>query len=194
MIAFLTGRVSGKTAGAALLDVGGVGFRLLMSTRSLTALPAVGDSVTVHAYLNVREDELTLYGFESEDERSLFETLIGVTGVGPKVALAVLSALSPDALRAAVAVDDIAMLSSVPGVGKKLAQRLALELKDKLDLPDMAALGRAGQPAATAEARDALLSMGFTVAEATAALRGAPDGASAEDLLKAALKSLGGRA
>jgi Holliday junction DNA helicase RuvA len=194
VIAFLTGRVAGKAAGAALLDVGGVGFRLLMSTRSLTALPAVGDSVTVHTYLNVREDELTLFGFESEDERSLFETLIGVTGVGPKVALAVLSALSPDALRAAVASDDIAMLSSVPGVGKKLAQRLALELTDKLDLPDAAGFGSAGPPAAAAEARDALLSMGFTAAEATAALRDAPDGAGAEQLLKAALKSLGGRA
>jgi len=194
VIAFLTGRVAGKTAGSALLDVGGVGFRMLMSTRSLSALPATGDSVTVHTYLNVREDELTLFGFESEDERSLFETLIGVTGVGPKVALAVLSALSPDALRSAVASDDIAVLSSVPGVGKKLAQRLALELKDKLDLPDLAGMGRAGQPAAAAEARDALLSMGFTAVEAAAALRGAPDGASAEQLLKAALKSLGGRA
>lgn len=193
MIAFLTGRVAGKTAGFALLDVGGVGYRLLMSTRSLSTLPAVGDTVTVHTYLHVREDELTLFGFESEDERGLFETLIGVSGVGPKVALAVLSGLSPDALRAAVASDDVAVLSSVPGVGKKLAQRLALELKDRLDLPDLGGFQRSGQPAAAAEARDALLSMGFTAVEAAAALRGAPDGASAEQLLKIALKSLGGR-
>jgi Holliday junction DNA helicase RuvA len=193
VIAFLTGRVAGKAAGSALLDVGGVGYRLLMSTRSLSSLPAVGDTVTVHTYLHVREDELTLFGFESEDERGLFETLIGISGVGPKVALAVLSGLSPDALRSAVAADDVAVLSSVPGVGKKLAQRLALELKDKLDLPDLGGFARSGRPAAAAEARDALLSMGFTAVEAAAALRGAPDGASAEQLLKSALKTLGGR-
>ena len=194
MIAFLTGRVAGKSAGSALLDVGGVGYRLLMPTNSVSALPAVGDDVTVHTYLHVREEELTLYGFESEDERALFETLIGVSGVGPKVALAVLSALRPDALRAAVAQDDVAVLSSVPGVGKKTAQRLALELKDKLGLPDLADTGRGPRPAAAAEARDALLSMGFTAVEAAAALRGAEAGATAEQLLKSALKALGGRA
>jgi Holliday junction DNA helicase RuvA len=193
VIAFLTGRVAGKAAGFALLEVGGVGYRLLMSTRSLASLPAEGDSVTVHTYLHVREEELTLYGFENDDERSLFETLIGVSGVGPKVALAVLSALRPDALRAAVAADDVAVLSSVPGVGKKTAQRLALELKDKLDLPDIATSGRGPHPVAAAEARDALLAMGFTAAEAAAALRGADAGSTAEQMLKSALKSLGGR-
>jgi Holliday junction DNA helicase RuvA len=173
VIAFLTGRVAAKTAGSALLDVGGVGYRLLMSTRTVASLPAEGDTVTIHTYLHVREDELTLYGFESDDERSLFETLIGVSGVGPKVALAV--------------------LSSVPGIGKKTAQRLALELKDKLDLPDIGFAGRGAHPVATAEARDALLAMGFTAAEAIAALRGAEEGSTAEQLLKSALKSLGGR-
>jgi len=112
--------------------------------------------------------------------------------VGPKVALAVLSALQPDALRNAVARDDVALLSSVPGIGKKTAQRLILELKDKLDLPDLGAVsGGAGQLAAS-EARDALLAMGFSPAEAATALRDAAPGASAETLLKAALKSLGG--
>ena len=193
MIAFLTGRVAAKTAGSALLDVGGVGYRLLMSTRTVASLPAEGDTATIHTYLHVREDELTLYGFESDDERSLFETLIGVSGVGPKVALAVLSALRPDALRAAVAADDVAVLSSVPGIGKKTAQRLALELKDKLDLPDVGLAGRGAHPVAAAEARDALLAMGFTAAEAAAALRGAEESSSAEQLLKSALKSLGGR-
>jgi Holliday junction DNA helicase RuvA len=193
VIAFLTGRVAGKGAGFALLEVSGVGYRLLMSTRSLAALPGEGDTVTVQTHLYVREDELTMYGFENEDERGLFETLIGVTGIGPKVALAVLSALRPDTLRAAVAADDLAMLSSVPGVGKKTAQRLVLELKDKLDLPDLAAGGTGPHPVAASEARDALLAMGFTVAEAAAALRGSDDSASAEDLLKSALKTLGGR-
>jgi Holliday junction DNA helicase RuvA len=193
VIAFLTGRVAGRSASSALIDVGGVGYRLLMSTRSLSALPPEGDSVTVHTYLHVREDELTLYGFESDDERVLFETLIAVSGVGPKVALSVLSALRPDALRAAVAADDVAVLSSVPGVGKKTAQRLALELKDKLDLPDLSDGGRGPRQAAMAEARDALLSMGFTASEAAMALRGTDGDATAEQLLKTALKSLGGR-
>jgi Holliday junction DNA helicase RuvA len=193
VIAFLTGRLAGKTAGSALLDVGGVGYRLLMPTSSLAALPALGDSVTIHTYLHVREDELTLYGFESEDERVLFETLIGVSGVGPKVALSVLSALRPDALRAAVAHDDIAVLSGIPGIGKKTAQRLALELKDKLDLPDLSDSASGPRAAAAVEARDALLSMGFSAAEAAAALRGAEEGASAEQMLKSALKALGGR-
>lgn len=191
MIAFLSGTVVRKAAGFALLEVGGVGYRLLMSTTSLSALPADGDEVVVHTHLHVREDELTLYGFVSEEERELFERLIAISGVGPKVALAVLSSLRPDALRGAVAHDDVALLSSVPGVGKKTAQRLILELKDKLELPDLDATG-GGAGTAGAEARDALLAMGFTPAEAAAALRDAPAGASAEQLLKGALKALGG--
>jgi holliday junction DNA helicase RuvA len=192
VIAFLTGRVAGKAPTYALLDVGGVGYRLLMSTRSLAALPAEGDTVTVHTYLHVREDELTLYGFESEEERSLFERLISISGVGPKVALGVLSSLQPDALRSAIAHEDVALLSSVPGVGKKTAQRLILELKDKLDLPDLGAGAGRGEQLAASEARDALLSMGFSPAEAAAALRDAQPGATAEQLLRAALKALGG--
>lgn len=191
MIAFLTGRVVGKTSAYALLDVAGVGYRLLMSTRSLAALPAAGDDVTVHTYLHVREDELTLYGFESEDERALFEKLIGVSGVGPKVALSVLSAIAPDALRSAVAREDVALLSSVPGVGKKTAQRLILELKDKLDLPDLSGGADSRSTMAAAEARDALLSMGFSPAEAAVVLRDADPEATTEQLLKAALKALG---
>jgi len=192
VIAFLTGRVAGKAPTFALLDVGGVGYRLLMSTRSLSALPAEGDHVTVHTYLHVREDELTLYGFESEQERALFEQLITVSGVGPKVALAILSSLQPDALMSAIAHDDVALLSSVPGIGKKTAQRLVLELRDKLDLPDLSNAVSGAPAVAVSEARDALLSMGFSPAEAAAALRDAAPGAATETLLKAALKTLGG--
>jgi Holliday junction DNA helicase RuvA len=192
VIAFLTGRLAGKSSGHALLDVGGVGYRLLMSTRSLSTLPAEGETVTVHTYLNVREDELTLYGFGSDEERGLFERLITVSGVGPKVALAILSSLQPDALRSAIARDDVALLSSVPGIGKKTAQRLILELKDKLDVPDLGLTPSGAGQVAVVEARDALLSMGFSPAEAAAALRDAEAGASAERLLKSALRSLGG--
>ena len=191
MIAFLTGRVAARAAGHALIEVGGIGYRLIMSTSSLAALPAEGDEVTVHTYLHVREDELTLYGFESEEERALFEALIGVSGVGPKVALAILSGLRPDALRTALARDDVALLSSVPGVGKKTAQRLLIDLKDKLGAPDLGGQG-GGSSHAAVEAREALLSMGFSPAEAAAGLRDVPDGASTEQLLKSALKTLGG--
>ena len=192
MIAFLTGRVAARAASFALIDVGGVGFKLAMSTSSLAALPAEGDEVTVFTYLHVREDDLSLFGFESEEERSLFEHLITVSGVGPKVALAVLSSLKPDALKHAIAREDVVLLSSVPGIGKKTAQRLIIELKDKLDLPDLAAGGAGPEPAAAAAARDALLSMGFSPSEAAAALRDAPADTSAEQLLKLALKALGG--
>lgn len=191
MIAFVTGRLAAKTPVFAIIDVGGVGLRLAMSTPALAALPAEGDEVTAFTYLHVREDELSLYGFESDDERVLFERLITVSGIGPKVALAVLSALAPDALMRAIAAEDVGMLSSVPGIGKKTAQRLIIELKDKLDLPDLATAGGGPEPAAAAAARDALLSMGFSSSEAAVALQGAPAGATAEQLLKTALKALG---
>ncbi|HEY5431852.1 MAG TPA: Holliday junction branch migration protein RuvA [Coriobacteriia bacterium] len=188
----MTGRVAARGASSAIVEVGGIGYRLIMSTSSLAALPAEGDEVTVHTYLHVREDELTLYGFESEDERALFEALIGVSGVGPKVALAVLSALKPDVLRTALARDDVALLSSVPGVGKKTAQRLLIDLKDKLGAPGLGAGGGGGSSHAAVEARDALLAMGFSPAEAAAGLREVPVGATTEQLLRAALKALGG--
>ena len=193
MIAFLAGRVAAKAAAYALLNVGGVGYKLAMSTGSLAALPAEGDEVTVYTHLHVREDELSLFGFESEAEQVSFEQLITVSGVGPKVALATLSALSPDALATAIALDDVATISSVPGIGKKTAQRIILELKDKLGVSDLGIGGLGGGAgAAAAEASDALLSMGFSSAEVSQALKGY-SGAStdAQALLKHALKRLG---
>ena len=151
MISFLTGAVAGRGAGFALIDVHGVGFRLLMSGRSLAALPADGDPVTVHTHLHVREDELTMFGFANAQEREGFEELLGVNGVGPKVALAVLSAIAVDDLAAAVAAEDVALLSSVPGVGKKTAQRIIVDLADRLgtrvDLSGASAGGAAGAAA-----------------------------------------------
>jgi len=194
MIAFLTGTVAGKGIGYCLLEVGGVGYRLAMSTGSLSALPAVGDSVTVHTHLHVREDELSLFGFESDAEKTAFEQLITVSGVGPKVALATLSALSPDALAAAIASEDVATISGVPGIGKKTAQRIILDLKDKLGAGQFgsATAGRAsGSGAAMAEASDALLSMGFSPAEVSTALGGADATDDAQKLLRYALQRLG---
>jgi holliday junction DNA helicase RuvA len=195
MIAFLTGKVVRKGIAYALLDVGGVGYRLAMTTGSLSALPAEGDEVTVWTHLYVREDELSLFGFESEAEKESFEQLITVSGVGPKVALATLSALSPDALAQAVAVDDVAMISTVPGIGKKTAQRIMLELKDKLGVTELGATAarRAGGGAALAETSDALLAMGFSAGEVSAAVKGyAGEGTDSQALLKYALRRLGG--
>lgn len=195
MIAFLSGTVVEKGASYALIQVGGVGFRLAMSTGSLAALPATGDEVIVQTYLHVREDELSLFGFESEAEKRAFEQLITVSGVGPKVALATLSALSPDALVAAVAAEDVATISSVPGIGKKTAQRIILDLKDKLGAGEIGAATAAsrgtGAGAGLAEATEALLAMGFSSAEAAAALKGADCAADAQALLRHALQRLG---
>jgi len=193
MIAFLRGQVAGKGTSFCLLDVDGVGYKLAMSTSSLVALPAIGDDVLVHTYMHVREDEISLFGFENEAEKDAFEALITVSGVGPKVALSALSSLTPDALAAAIAAEDVATVSSVPGIGKKTAQRIILELADKLGAPSAGgnAGGKSGSGAALAEATDALLAMGFSASEAAAALKGA-DETDAHSLLKHALKRLGG--
>ena len=147
----------------------------------------------MHTHLHVREDELSLFGFESDAEKSAFEQLITVSGIGPKVALATLSALSPEALASAVATEDVATISGVPGIGKKTAQRMILDLKDKLGAEGLGApsAARSGHGAALAETTDALLAMGFSSAEAAAALKGADSAASTQALLKHALQRLG---
>ncbi len=194
MIAFLTGRVVTKGATFALIEVNGVGYRLSMSTGSLSAMPGQGERVTVHTHLHVREDELSLFGFADEPEKEAFEQLITVSGVGPKVALAALSALSPDVLASAVATEDVALISSVPGIGKKTAQRIILDLADRLGAlgASGSASGSSSGAGAAAEARDALQSMGFSAAEIAAALQGAPDGADVQTVLQWALRRLGG--
>ncbi len=190
MIAFLTGRLARKGASFALLEVGGVGYRLHMSTRSLSELPAEGDDVTVFTHLHVREDELSLFGFESLAEQEAFELLLTVSGVGPKVALATLSSLSTETLAQAVAAQDVALISSVPGIGKKTAQRIILELADKFESSQaIGSTGPRGDGAASAEARAALVAMGFSAAESTAALNGGSG--DAQSLLRHALKRLG---
>jgi Holliday junction DNA helicase RuvA len=195
VIAFLQGRVVQRTSGHCVLEVHGVGYRLAMTTVSLAALPAEGDEVLVHTYLHVREDELSLFGFENEAEKTAFEQLITVSGVGPKVALATLSTLSSDALAKAIASEDVAVISSVPGIGKKTAQRIILDLADKLGTAEADAVRRGGSQTGSAigEASDALLAMGFSPAEASAALKDVPgDESDAQAVLKLALRRLGG--
>ncbi len=192
MIASLTGRVVAKDASGCVIDVGGVGFRVLMSTSAVAALPAEGREASVLTHLHVREDELSLYGFAEPLEREVFLALLSVSGVGPKVALAALSALRPEALLDAVAREDAAFIASVPGIGKKTAERIVVDLKDRF--------GSAGVREAAAapstgvrEAEQALLAMGFSAAEVATALKGydgPPD--DAESALKHGLRRLGG--
>lgn len=193
MIAFLSGRVAAVGIGHALIEVSGVGYRLEMSTRSLGALAVVGDTALVHTHLHVREDELTLYGFGDTAERDAFEALLTVSGVGPKVALATLSTLGPDDLAAAVRAEDVAVISSVPGIGRKTAQRMIVDLGGKLSSSQGDSESPGGGGATVTEARDALLGMGFTQAEADAALKGLSAAVDVQSALKHALGRLGGR-
>ena len=199
MIAFLKGRLAGRTASCAFIDVQGVGYAVGMPSGALAKMPEVGQEVQVHTYLQVSENGIALYGFLSLEEKALFERLITVSGIGPKVALAALSAFSPEALVSAVQAQDVAAVQKIPGVGKKTASRIILELKGSFDEGLASLFDADGQPsaavsasaAAMAGARDALLSLGFASAEADVALKGAPAGADENALIKYALKRLG---
>ena len=207
MISFLRGTVAAKTLTQVVIDVGGVGYACGVSSMTSSALPAPGsdEPAMVHTYLQVRDDAIALYGFASADERAVFERLIAITGVGPKLALAVLSSFSPDALRQVVAAGDEKRMATVPGVGKKTASRMILELKDALK-GELFGLGGAaiagaqlgGTPVETGaldEAGQALLAMGFSSEEVQLALKGY-DGSptDVESAIKYALRRLGSNA
>ena len=189
MIGFLDGKVAGRTSDSCLLDVNGVGYRLSCSTWTLSQLPGSGGRVRLHTHMHVREDVLALFGFATESEQKMFEALIAVNGVGPKVALQVCSSLDPDSLRRALVTDDLDALSSVPGIGKKTASRIVLELKEKMSLPDLQVVGEGAEGAA--RARSALENLGYSAAEARAALAEVSgSGERVEDLVRAALRVL----
>ncbi len=192
MIGFVRGVVAGRSADGCYVDVGGVGYRLACSATTLASIPPEGAEVRLWTHLHVREDALALFGFASDAERRIFETLLGVSGVGPKVALQVCSAFSPDALRKALVTDDVAALSSVPGVGKKTAQRMVLDLKEKLSLPDLEIVGT--RPDALTKARSALENLGYSAGEVRVALGEVEAGeeTTIEDVIKSALKVLAG--
>lgn len=199
MIAFLSGEVAAVLPpNTAYIDVHGVGYAVSMPGGDLGKL-AMGQQVRVLTYLSVTDNGIGLYGFLSEEEKTLFEKLIGVSKVGPKMALSALSAFTPGELADAIAAQDIARVSHIPGVGKKTAERIILELKGTLEagaesLFSQGADGAAAAVnAALAAATEALLSMGFTSAEAEVALKGAPEGAGEGALLQYALKRLGNR-
>lgn len=194
MIALVRGRVAASGLGAVVVDVNGVGYHVHVPPGRISAQP--GAEVTLHTHLAVREDALTLYGFADTATRDLFETLLGVSGVGPKLALAAIGALGADGLRRAVVAEDVAALTVIPGVGKKGAQRMILELREKLGA--VAVAGRVpGTPAAQdarAEVREALAALGYAAGEVQAAMDviDADADAGPEELLRQALRALGG--
>ena len=175
MIARLSGTLAETSADGAVIDVGGVGYQVLASARTLDALGAVGGQVLVLTELQVREDAWTLFGFGSAAERDAFRALTSVQGVGGRLALAILSVLSPDELARSVAQGDKAMIGRASGVGPKLAARIANELQGKLGVPGLAGAAPAPRAGAAADALSALANLGFRPAEASAAVNAAHD-------------------
>ena len=194
MIGLVRGELLERTTGDVIVDTGGVGYRVLVSPAT-AALLEPGAPVTLHTHLHVREDALTLYGFPSRAERQCFEALIGAHGVGPALALAILSVHRPDDLRLAVANDDVDALCLVPGVGRKTATRLVLELKSRLDVAHDPAsvLGPVGAASsALAEVREALTALGYGPDEVREGVRDLPVDGDTSVLLREALTKLAG--
>lgn len=189
MIAFLKGTLAAKSTDSAVIDVQGVGYQVQLSARSLARLGAVGQPVEVLTHLQVRDDAFVLYGFTAQREKELFMRLTSVSSVGPKVALSLLSTYDPDDAVAAIVGQDVAAIQRVPGIGKKMASRIVLELKESLGAEDAVQAG--ASLSAKKGAVEALLSMGFTSQEIELALKGAPEEASETILLQYALKRLG---
>ena len=195
MIAGLRGKLAGKDPDSVILDCGGVLYRVYVPGSTLSEINGDDGDVMLHTHLAVREDSMTLYGCATRRQLELFETLLNVTGVGPKVALAILGSMPVDALEAAISQGDLVLLTRVPGVGKKLAQRLVLELKGKIDLTALG-VGKPGAPAPTgplAEVAQALTSLGYNAGEINAVLPKLPQDGSqpVEDLIMAALQQMG---
>ncbi len=195
MIHLLNGRLLSKTPGDLVISCGGVGFYVMIPTSVYGTLPELGREATVYTYMNVKEDGVELYGFENERQQAAFRQLLGVSGVGPKAALAILSLYDADRIAIAVAAGDYKAFTAAAGVGTKLAQRIVLELKDKvkgLGSADAARISSAmaAPSGSSAEALAALVSLGFTSSEAAGALSGQPDTLTTEELIAAALKSM----
>ncbi len=191
MISSLQGRLESLAADRAVVNVGGVGFLVYMPASTLANLGGTGRVVKVHTHLHVREDNLTLYGFGSPEELQLFETLMSVSGIGPKLALAMISGMKVPDLTLAIATGKADMLTSIPGIGKETASRIVLELKDKIGAAWV--ITATGQPAKeNADVLAALTSLGYSIAEGMRAIASLPadSGLSLEDKIKLAPQSL----
>jgi holliday junction DNA helicase RuvA len=189
MISRLRGVPAGRTPDGLVIDVGGVGY-VLAATPSALRIADGAREVVVETYLHVREDALQLYGFADAAERELFVHLIGVSGIGPKVALAIVSSGPPSELRRSIVFEDAGRFQAIPGIGKKTAERIVLELKEKVGGDDVVALPvPAGSGNAHVTARDALVELGFSLAEAEQALAGIDPDLPAEERVRLALRS-----
>ena len=187
MIARLRGRPAGRTAEGLVLDVNGVGY-LVAATPSVLRRAGAGSELTVETYLHVREDALQLYGFADAGERELFQHLLTVSGVGPKVALAVVSGSPAPELRRAIAHGDHARFQAIPGIGRKTAERIVLELKEKLGADTEPSLAAVGELPGHLVARDALVELGYSVADAELALTDVDPALPAEERVRLALR------
>ena len=196
MINRLRGTLVEKDTEGVVIDVGGVGYRTSASLATLRALPSLGEECVIHTRMVVREDAMLLFGFAAKEERGAFDALTAVSKIGPKLALSVLSSMSPAEVAEAVARGDVVKLSSVPGLGRKTAERLVLELKGK-DIaafapePSLAGGGGGGGP--YMEAREALAGLGYSLEEAERALKDVPPQETVEKYIKEALRRIGSR-
>jgi len=198
MIDYVSGTLVTKKPTAVVIDVGGLGYRVLVPTSTYERLPDTGKPATLLTHHHVREDAMTLFGFLSEDERVVFNLMLGVSGVGPKLALAALSALSPSEIRQRILEGDSAMLTRIPGVGRKTAERLVIELRDRFEKSDMgesaaSASSSGGDATFRMDAMSALEALGLSRSAAEkaviAVLRKQPELRNAEDIIRLALRS-----
>ena len=201
MYAFIEGQVCEKGTNEIVLLAGGGGYRIAVSMTTLQSVPAVGEKMRCHTILSVREDAMELYGFASREEKQMFQSLTSISGVGSKMALSILGSMPLKELNLAILLGDITALSRAPGVGKKTAQRIALELKDKVSQADVS--GAPSAPAAggvvsvsadvRTEALEALQALGYTPTEARAAVAQVKDpGASVDEIIRLALRGMAG--
>ena len=200
MISYIRGELISIEEDKVIVDVNGVGFGIFMPAMAMNLLPQVGNEVKLHTYMNVREDAIQLYGFLTKDDLQVFKLVIGVSGIGPKGGLGILSKLSADELRFAVMAHDVKTISSAPGIGKKTAEKLIIELKDKLSIEDVLTKDKSedlGMVSHTsnqiqAEAVQALVALGYSNAEALKAVKKVvvSDDTSVEEVLKQALKNI----
>ena len=201
MISYVRGELVAIEDDKVILDVNGVGFGIYMPAQSMTLLPTIGEEVRLHTYMNVREDAMQLFGFLTRDDLNVFKLVIGVSGIGPKGGLNILSQLSPDDLRFAVMANDAKTIAATPGIGKKTAEKLIIELKDKLSIEDV--LNKTVEQDATtpttnasneiqAEAVQALVALGYGSTESMKAVKKVPleEETTVEEVLKLALKNM----
>ncbi len=188
MIARVRGALAGRGPEGVVVDVAGVGYQVALTPRGLSELPSLGEEVVLHTHLHLREDGMALFGFLSEGERDLFRMLLGASGIGPKVALSILSTLQPGQLRRAVAVQDADSLALVPGIGRRSAQKLILELRPRLALPDG---DLPSEGSGLGEVRQALESLGYEPSQVRDVLAVLPADGAVEELLREALQRLG---